>query len=90
MALLEPDDRPEQPSFLRASSTELMDGATFRQARDHLLLCQYVDSLTATQIVQLKQATKQLSALYTNMQITVASMARQEFGGGFPTNIDGV
>jgi hypothetical protein len=90
MALFEPPDnnQPEQPSFLRASSIELIAGATFKQARDHLLLCQYVDSLTATQIAELKQITKQMSALYTNMQITVSSMAKQDFG--FPTNIDGV
>ena len=90
--ILEPPDnnnQPEQPSFLRASSTELMSGATFRQARDHMLLCEYVDSLTATQIVELKQVTKQLSALYGNMQIAVSAMARQDFTG-FPTNIDGV
>ena len=89
MALLEPNDQPEQPSFLRSSGIELMAGATFRQARDHMLLCEYVDSLTATQIAELKQITKQLSALYGNMQIVVTKMAKQEFSG-FPTNIDGV
>ena len=82
MALIEPEDnqRPDQPSFLRGSSTELMAGASFSQARDHILLCEYVDSLTATQIVELKQVTKQLSALYTNTKITVAKMAKQDFG----------
>jgi len=86
MALIEPEDnhRPEEPSFLRACGTELMAGASFSQARDHILLCEYVDSLTATQIADLKQVTKQLSALYTNTKITVAKMAKQEFG------IDGV
>jgi hypothetical protein len=54
-----------------------------------MLLCEYVDSLTATQIAELKQITKQLSALYGNMQIVVTKMAKQEFSG-FPTNIDGV
>lgn len=87
--ILDDNQRPEEPSFLRGSGTELIAGATFRQARDHMLLCEYVDSLTATQIVELKQVTKQLSALYGNMQIVVAAMARQEFTG-FPTNIDGV
>ncbi len=80
--ILEPDEKPEQPSFLRSSGTELMAGATFGQARDHMLLCQYVDSLTATQIAELKEITKQLSALYTNTRITVGQMAKQEFGGG--------
>lgn len=80
MALMEPENQPEQPSFLRGSGTELMAGATFSQARDHILLCEYVDSLTATQIAELKQVTKQLSALYTNTRITVAKMAKQDFG----------
>jgi len=82
MTLIEPEDnqRPDQPSFLRGCSTELMAGATFTQARDHILLCEYVDSLTATQLPELKQAIKQLSALYTNTRITAAKMARQEFG----------
>lgn len=87
MAVLEPDNN-EPPSFLRGSGTDLMAGATFNQARDHILLCQYVDSLTLTQMAELKQITKQLSALYINTKITVSLIAKQDFG--FPTNMDGV
>ena len=87
MAVLEPDNN-EPPSFLRGSGIDLMAGATFTQARDHVLLCQYVDSLTLTQMAELKEVTKQLSALYINTKITVAQIAKQDFG--FPTNMDGV
>lgn len=90
MAVLEPNNQPEEPSFLRSLDTELMTGATFRQARDHILLCQYVDSLTTTQITELKQVAKQLSALYTNTQITVSAIAKQDFNSSFPRNMGGV
>ena len=82
MAVLEPDD--SKPAYLGELHTKLPAGATFKQASEHMLTCQHIDTLT---LLEVREVAKALSALYIGMQVTVSAMYRQDF---FPTNIDGV
>lgn len=86
MPLLDPEeDQPERPKYLGELSTKLPVGATFKQASEHMLTCQHIDTLTLTEV---RTVAKALSALYVGMQVTVSAMSKQDFS--FPTNIDGV
>ena len=88
MPTLDPEDQPDQPEYLGELSTKLPAGATFKQASEHMLTCQYIDSVSTLNIAQLREVAKALSALYVGMQVTASAMCKQDFS--FPTNIDGV
>jgi len=83
----EPADEQDIIAFLESISTECPRGANFEQAKRHMFFCKAVEKLSKQDLIHIAKA---LSALYIGSQITVAVMARQEFSGGFPTNIDGV
>lgn len=90
MATINPDDnRPELPDTFENLSTLCPEGATLRQAYDHMQMSKIIDNFSSLQLSELKDVAKGLLTLSIAQQIVVAKMARQEFSG-FPTNIDGV
>lgn len=84
MALMEPEDRPELPDSFASISTSCPEGANLRQAYEHMQMSKVIDSFSSLQIAELKTLAKGLLSLYIGQQITVAKMAKQDFG------IDGV
>lgn len=88
MAVLDPQDDNNKPEYLGELSTKLPAGATFKQASEHMMTCQYIDSVSTLEIAQLREIAKALSALHIGMQVTISAMYKQDFS--FPTNIDGV
>jgi hypothetical protein len=85
MATINPEDRPELPDTFANLSIICPEGASLRQAYDHMQVSKIIDSFSSLQLSELKDVAKGLLSLYIAQQILAAKMAKQEF-----TNIDGV
>ena len=88
MATIDPNDRPELPDTFANLSIVCPEGASLRQAYDHMQMSKIIDSFSSLQLSELKDVAKGFLTLSIAQQIVAAKMARQEFG--FPTNTDGV
>lgn len=89
MATIDPNEKPELPDTFANLSIVCPEGASLRQAYDHMQVSKIIDSFSSWQMDDLKDVAKGLLSLYVGQQIVAAKIAKQEFGS-FPTNIDGV
>ena len=85
MATIDPNEKPELPDTFANLSIICPEGASLRQAYDHMQVSKIIDSFSSLQLSELKDVAKGLLSLYIAQQILAAKMAKQEF-----TNIDGV